>query len=114
MNADSDSINDLLPGKFLNADDVREQPVTMTIAGFEVGTLKDKDGNETKAGFVCFEGTDRRLVVKPAIVENLRELFGASRSKMIGKQVEAYFDKTVKFGGKSVGGLRLRAAKEPF
>jgi hypothetical protein len=110
MNANSDSINDLLPGKFLNTDDVREAPITLTIAGFEVGSLKDKEGNDTKAGFVCFEGTDRKLVVKPAIVENLRELFGASRSKMIGKQVEAYFEKNVSFGGKKCGGLRLRAA----
>jgi hypothetical protein len=110
MNMESDSINDLLPGKFFNTDDVREKPVTLTIAGFEVGTLKGQDGAETKAGFVCFEGTDRRLVVKPAIVENLRELFGASRSAMIGKRVEAYFEKNVSFGGKKVGGLRLRAA----
>ncbi len=104
-----DSFNDLLPGKLFGADDVKNGPITLTIAGYEAGTLKGQDGEE-KANFITFEGTDRRLVVKPALVECLKEIFPSGKSASIGQPVGAYHDPDVKFGGKKVGGLRLRKA----
>lgn len=116
--SDYGSFNDLLPGKFYGKDDVLNGPITLTIAGFEKGALKGKDGGKDEpASFITFEGTDRRLVVKPWTIENLRECGFANQAEAIGKQVEAYHDPKVSFGGKKVGGLRLRKAesgKAPF
>ena len=116
----SDSFNDLLPGKFYNTEDVKNGPVTLTITGYEPGTMKDGESGVQKVNFITFEGTNRRMIVKPALVENLAELFPNGRSSSIGQQVEASLDPKVSFGGKKVGGLRLRApsgtaaAKTPF
>jgi hypothetical protein len=109
---------DLLPGKFYNQDDVKDGPIVLTIAGFPKGTLT-KDGVETSATFISFDGTERRLVMKSALAENLDEIFPEAKKPEdgIGHQVELYHDPNIKMGGKKVGGLRLRApeqTKGPF
>lgn len=114
---ETDNFNDLLPGKFYGTDDVRNGPVQAVIAGYETGSLKNGDDVE-KAGFLLFEGTDRRLIVKPHTVEALKDMF-PTKSASIGQTVEMFLDPDVKFGGKKVGGLRLRkptvaGSKTPF
>ena len=112
----SDSFNDLLGGKVFNSDDVKTGPMVLTIAGYEPGTMKDGEG-EQKVNFITFEGTDRRMIVKPAIVDCLKEVFPNGKSSSIGQPVELYLDPKVSFGGKKVGGVRLRAVtngKTPF
>ncbi len=117
MQLNGDSFNDLLPGKFYGADDVRNGPVRLVVAGYEAGKLKGTDGAESDAGFIKFEGTDRRLIVKPNVVEALKEMF-PTRTASIGQEVELYFEPSVMFSGKKVGGIRVRkptgAAAAPF
>lgn len=120
MTAPNDSFDDLLPGKFFKADDVRNGPMTVTIKGYVPGTLRNTKTNaEENAVFIEFEDTTRRLVVKPNTTEALKEIFPGGRSTSIGQPVEMYFDGTVKDStGKKVGGLRLRkptgTAASPF
>jgi len=120
MAYENDSFNDLLPGKLFGVADVEDGPIQVTIKGFAKGTLGGKDGAEAEpASFITFADTDRRLVVKPHTVENLTEMFGGSKSAAIGQVVEMYKDPNVKYGGKKVGGLRLRKptttdGKAPF
>jgi len=105
-----ETFDDLLPGKLFNADAVRDQPIVLTIKGFERGTLKGKNGGEEAAAFIEFEDSPRRMVVKPSIVDNLKEIFGkGAREAAIGQRVELYCDPNVRDAAqKKVGGLRLR------
>lgn len=104
------TLDSLLPSRFLKKEDVSDQPMTLTIAGFEKGTIKNEDGKEDPATFLKFEETDKSVIVKAWTVENLKEIFGddAKPESIKGGSVEAFHDPSVKFGSKRVGGLRLR------
>jgi hypothetical protein len=115
----NDSFDDLLPGKFLGKGDVENGPMTVTIKDYSKGTVPGKEGAAPEpASFIHFEETDRRMIVKPNTLEALKEAFPGGRSASIGGKVELYLDKSVMFGGKKIGGLRLRkptgSAAAPF
>lgn len=110
------TLDSLLPSRFLKKEDV-ETPMVLTIAGFEKGTIGEDDEPAT---FLKFSDTDKSVIVKAWTIDNLKEIFGdnVSPKDIHGQKVEAYHDPSVKFGGKKVGGLRLRkpsgAAASPF
>ena len=103
------SFDDLLSGKLIKKEDV-QTPQQFTISGFEKGEVKGENGVE-KVTFMTFEETDRRIIVKPHVVEALKTIFGdgSGPAQAVGNKVELFNDPSVKMGLKKVGGLRLRA-----
>jgi hypothetical protein len=102
-----DSFADFSGKKYLGTDDVRGESLILTIKDFGKETI-EQDGKEDTVSVVSFEEVDRKVILKSTTSGQLAELFGKP-SNAKGKQVEAYFDPTVSFGGKKVGGLRFRA-----
>lgn len=112
----SNSIDDLVPSKsnFLKKEDVSEAGKNLTIASFanmEVGM----DGNkETKFCIVWQQQDYKPMIVNRENANRLKVIFKTDDiTKMVGKTISVYSDPMVGFGGKIVGGLRLRPASAP-
>ena len=99
-------LNSLNDSKFLAKQDVGEQGRDLTIAGFGFETLRD--GEPAKL-IVKFLELPKPLVCNKTNRNRLVALLGTSDTEaMIGKRVNLYFDPLVEYGGKLVGGLRVR------
>lgn len=95
---------------YLKTDTIRASgPVTFTIKDYEVAELQDEKTQTVVKKLALLVGEDQPKVLLNK--ENNRVLidaYGDETDGWIGKPVEVYFDKEVKFGGKKVGGLRVR------
>lgn len=107
--------NDLLglasSSQYLRASDVGEGD-RYTIAHVSVESLKGDRGDERDRGVVWFEEDPRGLVLSVTLTVILRELFGVDLSAWVGKRVTLYNDKSVRFGGKAVGGIRIKGSPD--
>ena len=109
--------------KYLKGDDLLKpnggyaEPI-VTIDRVEVQTLKRDDGPDEEKYILFFVSTKQTkgLVVNVTNEETLIDLCGmppagnpvALSQHFAGTRVQLYFDPSVKFAGKKVGGLRLR------
>jgi hypothetical protein len=97
--------------KYMKADDVRETPLRLTIRG-----CRDADANDLRQRPVALFKEDNWAL--PLCKENLRtvtEAFGYETDNWHGKIVEAFYDESVKFEGRLIGGVRLRVpAHQPL
>lgn len=86
-----------------------DTPVTIT--SIEVETLGR--GEEATPKLVAyFEELDQALVLNKSNLGILEELFGSDDTDdYVGKKVVLYFDPTVMYSGKRVGGIRIKASK---
>lgn len=88
---------------------VKAGPIRTTIVDVIEKTYKGKNNgpDEVKPAIVIADG--RCVPMGPEILKTLIEAFQSSESDdWKGKSVEIYFDPTIKFGGKKVGGVRVR------
>lgn len=59
-----------------------------------------------------FKDKQKQLVLRTSANRKaLVRMFGSNTKEWLGKTVHLYFDPTVKFGGKCVGGLRIKEEK---
>ena len=107
-------IDDMIPtkSKFLKKEDVGEAGVDLIIAGFEYQDVGKDDDVETK---LVINWTDKNYHPMVCNKENGSRLKMTLKTddtdQMIGRAVNVYSDPYVAFGGKTVGGLRIRTAK---
>ncbi len=112
MNINELSFDQLVPSnsKYLSKADVGEDGLTLTIKGFRVETLDSDEGNEEKTVMHFVED------VKPMVLNRTNaQLVGVctgakTAGEARGKQLVVYNDPTIAFGGKIVGGLRIKKA----
>src|SRR4051812_605670 len=102
-------VSQLFPSKYLKKEDV-PSPVTLTIQKFAMETIKGDKGEETKP-VIHFMGGAKPMVVNTGNATLLDELYGDT-DNWAGKQITVYTDPNVMFGGKRIGGLRLRKPEE--
>ena len=94
--------------KYLSKADVGEDGVVLTIKGFRMETLESDDGNEEKTVLHFVED------VKPLVLNRTNsQLVGVctgakTAGEAKGKQIVVYNDPTISFGGKVMGGLRIK------
>lgn len=87
------------------------RPALGTIAKLTQETLKNEDGaNETK-WCMHFEEYDRGLLLNKTNIRLVASILGNDTNSWMGRQIVVYNDPTVAFGGRVVGGIRLRAPK---
>jgi len=105
------SINEMKKSRFLTQHDVGEEGKVLTIAHIvEVNVAPENKPKEMK-WTMEFEEEG----VNPLVLARKNQLLAAAILKSddtdnwIGKQIVAYQDPTIDFGGKVVGGIRLRA-----
>ncbi len=110
--------NDAMPGKYLGQDDF-PLPCTAIINEVILEQIKDMDTemNKTKAVLYLIgpslEGVDisRGIILNNTNWDSLEEITGKDDSDdWIGTHIEVYVDPNIRFGGKKVGGVRIRKA----
>lgn len=99
-------MSQMFPSNYLGKDDV-PHPLTTTIAKVTQEEIKGDNGNELKA-VIYFHGLDKAFICNKTNAFTLCEAYGDDSDLWRSKPVEIYLDPTVSFGGKRVGGLRLR------
>jgi len=101
----------MVPSRFLKKEDF-PRPAIMTIARFEQENVAREDQEEDNKWVVFFAESDKGLVLGPTNLQLLKIATGVNGpDEAISKKVTVYVDPTVSFGGKVVGGLRIRAPK---
>jgi hypothetical protein len=107
-------INSMKPNSapYLRKEDV-PQPRLLTIkaGSFEKKRFGKDDDVEYK-WIMGFEEIDETLVLNVDKLDTMAEIFNSTNTdNWEGKKIVVYVDPNVKFGGKKVGGLRVRAPK---
>jgi len=97
-------LNEMYPSKFMSKDDA---PVVATIKNVVREEIKGDNGNEMK-NVVHFQGNVKPMILNKGNAVMLTEAYGDDSIGWHGKPVEIYLDPNVMFGGKRVGGLRVR------
>lgn len=101
---------ELLPSTYLKKEDF-ESPKLLTIAGLErVNVAQDGYAPEWK-WCMQFQEEEKGLILNTTNIQTLGAILGDESDAWMGKKIVGYHDPSVSFGGKLVGGVRLRAPK---
>jgi hypothetical protein len=100
--------SDAFPSRYVNKDDV-QTPVMATIDTVRFDTIQGRSGGEDEDKPVVYF----RDNVKPMILNNtnwttLEDTYGPESDDWTGKTIELYCDPGVMYGGKRMGGVRIR------
>ena len=100
--------------QYLKQHHVTQAGAIVWIEAFERRVIEGRNGEPDKPK-VCvkFEEYDKWLVLNTTNGDAIRIHTNTERpDKAIGKQIELYVDLNVAFGGKIVGGIRIRAVAD--
>lgn len=101
-------VSEMIVSKFLKKEDFDEDRV-MTIKGVK---LEDMPGDSGQQKWVLyFREEPKGLAMSVTTIRVLEQAYGSDSDHWIGNRVMVYVDPNVTFGGKVVGGLRLRTPK---
>jgi len=111
-NLEDMSFDQLVPtnSNFLKKEDVGEDGVILTIAGFRHDVVKDENGqNEQKVVLDFAEQGYKPMVLNSTNSQLLKNATGCNTPREAkGKRVVVYNDPNVSFGSKVTGGLRIK------
>jgi hypothetical protein len=100
------NLKEMYPSKYLKKEDF-PAPRTFTVKMVCTESIKSDNGNENKP-ILYFQELPKGMVLNRGNGDILGETYGYDTDLWVGKPVEVYVDPSVMFGGKRVGGLRLR------
>jgi len=101
-------VSEMIVSKFLRKEDFDEDRV-LTIKGVK---LEDMPGDDGQQKFVLyFREEPKGMALNITTIRVLEQAYGGDSDQWIGNKVKVYVDPNVSFGGKIVGGLRLRTSK---
>ena len=98
-------------GSYLKVADLDGREVNVTIEGIALEMVGE--GDKAKEKLVArFEGKSKGLVLNDFNNEVIEQAFGPNTEDAVGGHVILYVDPEVRFGGKKVGGIRIRLPKK--
>jgi len=101
------NVNDLKNSQFLTKEDV-EPPVVVTIKGYKEQNVEMEGEPERKKWTLLFHELEKPLVLNMTNGQRIEVITGSAEfDDWIGKKITLYNDKTVSFGGKLTGGIRV-------
>lgn len=84
------SYDELYPGRFIKAADLKGKHVTVTIADVDLEDLEGEDGNAKTKCIISFRGAQKKLVACKTNGLCLREMFGVKLAQWVGKRVTLF------------------------
>lgn len=103
-------IGQMLESKYLKKEDV-DPPKLLTIVGFDKVNVAREDEAPDFKWIMKFQEC-KPMVVNSTNLHLVAQALGSDDTDhWIGKKIVAFSDPNVSFGGKLVGGIRLRAAR---
>lgn len=100
--------SEAFPTKYLSKDDIHA-PTIGVIERIVNETLGTGDDQEIKPIMYFSSGLPKPMVVNNTNWTNVEAVYGDESDNWIGKPIEVWVDPSVVYGGKRIGGLRLRA-----
>jgi hypothetical protein len=100
--------SEAFPTKYLSKDDVHA-PTVGIIERIVNETLGTGDDQEIKPILYFSSGLPKPMVINTTNWTNVEAIYGDESDNWIGKSIEVWVDPSVVYGGKRIGGLRLRA-----
>jgi hypothetical protein len=106
-------VKDMIQSKYLAKADFDDEQVC-TIKGVKQENLAKDDQAEEFRWVLYFRDAPvpKGMVMNITTIRVLEQAFGGDTDHWVGNKVIVYVDPNVSFGGKVVGGLRLRIAKQ--
>jgi hypothetical protein len=96
-------------GSFLKQEDLAGKAAKVVIEEVGMEEIQGDDGKESKL-VARFVGKTKALVLNRTNCESIEAIAGTDDyGRWAGHAVVLYVDPSVKFGGKTVGGIRIRA-----
>lgn len=102
-------VSDMIQSKFLRKEDFEEDRV-MTIKNVKLEDMPGDDGQQKWV--LYFREEAKGMALNVTTIRVLEQAFGDDSDQWIGNKVKVYVDPNVSFGGRVVGGLRLRTPKQ--
>lgn len=99
--------DDFLGGNYLRKEDLHE-PRNLTIGDVWSETVRGSSRPKLVIGFVEI---DKALILNKTNTKRLTAIFGTSDTSQWRGAVRLYVEKSVEFGGRVVGGLRIETPK---
>lgn len=99
--------NNVFPSRYLGKDDVA-RPLTADIADVRMETIKGEHGDEDKAVMSFADPGLKPMIVNSTNWDTIESAYGPDADGWRGRPVEVYVDPGIMFGGKRVGGVRVR------
>lgn len=98
-------------GTYLKSEDI-PRPVRVVVDRVELADVKDDSGTLMRKLVAHFGGKEKGLILNQTNCEALQFAAGTGDyEQWAGMPMELYVDDNVKFGNKTVSGLRLRGVK---
>ena len=98
-------VSDVYGGDYLKCEHLQGQDVSVQISGSTV----EEVGDEKKRQIVLqFTGHERRLGLNKTNAETIASMYGDDTTAWTGHAITLWPDASVMFGGKAVGGVRVR------
>ena len=105
-------ISEMKESKFLKQSDVGEA-VLWTVHGVEKVNVAKEGAEPEHKWAMTFEESDKPLVLNWTNIQLCERIFGSDDTDhWTGKKIVLYVDPNVSYGGKVVGGIRVRAPKQ--
>ena len=96
-------------GSYLKQEHIGEKHVLVTIKNVAIENVGDEGKPENKP-VVYFERGSMGMVLNKTNADSITEILGTDETdEWAGGRIVLYVDKTVMFGGKRVGGIRVAA-----
>jgi cation diffusion facilitator CzcD-associated flavoprotein CzcO len=110
MNMDLDSLV-TSNSKYMKKEDVPEDGVDLTIKHFTKEVVKGDSGEEQKAAIHFVEDGYKPLLLNQTNIARIKAATGETTVDGVkGKKVKVFCDPFVEFGGRMVGGVRIKKA----
>jgi hypothetical protein len=104
-------IGQMMAGKYLKKEDC-DPPTLVTIDRFEEENVAREDQPQDMKWVMYFKDNEKGLVMNSTNLQLAAIAFGTQETdEWIGRSLVLYHDPNVSFGGKLVGGIRVRAPK---
>lgn len=95
-------------GAYLQKEEIPDSGATVRIRGAKEETLEETERNKL---ILYFDDLEKGLVCNITNINVLIDVLGSDETDdWMGREVELYVDHGVMFGGKRVGGIRVRAS----
>lgn len=108
------SVHDLKESRFITQHDV-EPPVIVTIKSFEEMNVAKAGAEEEFRWCVWFREFDKPMTLNSTNGQIIASIVGSEElNDGIGQSVVLYRDPTISFGGRVMGGIRVRAPKKGY
>ena len=104
--------SEMRESKFLKQTDIGAGAL-MTVSSCERYNVAKEGAEPEHKWCLAFEETDKPLVLNSTNIQLCERIFASDDTdRWVGKRVVLYVDPNVSYGGKVVGGIRVRAPKK--